>query len=540
MWNNAYTIFVTRFFIVHLGVSMKTANKLPIGVQSFEILRQENYIYVDKTELLYKLVQEGRVYFLSRPRRFGKSLLMSTLDAIFQAKKHLFEGLWIEKSDYVWKKYPVIYLDMSTIPNGSSALLIDYLTQRLVKIAEEYGVSLNPKLEPSTALQVLIESLAKNNSNVVVLVDEYDKPLLDQINNVEVALQHRDTLKQFYGILKSQDQNLRFVMLTGVSKFSKVSVFSGLNNPNDISLASNYAALLGYTQQELEHYFEPWIEPLARKEDLSKPVLLAKIKHWYNGYRFSDANVKVYNPFSTLLLFDHQKFTTHWFATGTPTFLINLIDERKFDVTVLERLEVQESTFTVYEVDQLEILPLLYQTGYLTIQDYDNEYRSYTLGYPNFEVEQAFVNSLLARFTQVEKSEQDVYLFRLVKLLKRIEFEEFFSTLNQYLTQIPYELHMKKELYYQNIFYLLLTLVGLTMDAEVHTNRGRIDAVIELKDRVYIFEFKLDKTAQAALDQIKQRGYAEKYIHMKKTLYLLGVNFSTEKRNIESWLLETM
>lgn len=519
---------------------MSTSKKLPIGVQSFEILRQENYVYVDKTELIYKLVQEGRVYFLSRPRRFGKSLLMSTLDALFQAKKHLFKDLWIEKSDYTWIEHPVIYLDMSTIPNSTPALLSEYLSQRLIKIAESYDVSFNPKYEPSTALQTLIENLAKNNKNVVVLVDEYDKPLLDHINNIPVAKENRDFLRQFYGILKSQDHNLRFVMLTGVSKFSKVSVFSGLNNLNDISLSNRFATVLGYTQQELENSFGSWINQLSISEQLSFTELLAKIKHWYNGYQFSEKDVKVYNPFSSLLLFNHQKFTTHWFATGTPTFLVNLIDERKFDVTSLEKLEVQESSFSVYEVDQLEILPLLYQTGYLTIQGYDREFRSYILGYPNFEVEQAFINSLLAKLTQAEKSEQDIFLFGLAKALKREDFDDFFNILKQYLTQIPYELHIKRELYYHNIFYLLLTLVGLTLDAEVHTNRGRIDAVIELKDRIYIFEFKLDKCAQDALDQINQRGYAEKYAPEQKKLHLLGVNFSTEVRNIESWLLQTI
>jgi Predicted AAA-ATPase/PD-(D/E)XK nuclease superfamily len=512
--------------------------KLPLGIQDFETIRTENYLYVDKTELIYQLVTRGQAYFLSRPRRFGKSLLISTLHAIFKGKRHLFQGLWIDKSDYTWEQHPIIWLDMSAVTNSSAELLQKSLNHKLNKVAKQYGVKLPSSLPVSDRLDELITQLAENKQKVVVLIDEYDKPLIDQIHRPEIALENREILKQFYGILKSQNANIRFVLLTGVSKFSKVSIFSGLNNLQDISLSPDYATLLGYTQQELINYFSLEIDRLAHQEGLSRTALLDQIKYWYNGYRFSQEEVSVYNPFSSLLLFEQRRFAAYWFETVTPTFLLNLIQERQFDMANIENLAIGAGSFSTYEIDKLSVLPLLYQTGYLTIKSYDRESGHYKLGYPNREVEMAFLESLLVCFSKVEEPVQSDFIFKMVSALKGQSFDAFFQLLKGFLASIPYELHMPGEKYYQNIFYFVFNLVGLRLHAEVHTNRGRIDAIIEGKDWIYIFELKVDQSAQQALEQIKTKGYADQYRAQQKAIYLIGINFNSAERNVSDYVVE--
>jgi hypothetical protein len=515
-------------------------HKLPVGIQDFEKLRTENYVYVDKTQLLYQMITQGNMYFLSRPRRFGKSLLVSTLRAIFQGKRHLFKGLWIDQSDYTWEQHPVIWLDMSAVTNSSREVFQQSLSYHLDKIAEQYDVKFTTELAVAEKLNELITQLAKNNQKVVVLIDEYDKPLIDQIHRPEIALENREILKHFYGIIKAQDANIRFVLLTGVSKFSKVSIFSGLNNLEDISLLNDYATLLGYTQEELTDYFSLEIDSLAQKKGLSRQVLLDKIKHWYNGYRFSKEEISVYNPFSTLLLFKQQEFSEYWFETATPTFLVKLIQEQQFDITDIEKLRIEKSDFSTYEIDELNVLALLYQTGYLTIKSYNPDSEYYELGYPNREVEMAFLKSLLAYFSKVGKPVQSNFILDMVEALEKLSFDDFFQLLKGFLASIPYDLHIKGEKYYQNIFYFVFNLVGLRLNAEVHTNRGRIDAVIEGKDNILIFELKVNKSAKEALEQIKTKGYADQYRPQQKAIYLIGLNFNSEERNVSEYVVEQL
>ncbi|NQY74741.1 MAG: AAA family ATPase [Candidatus Margulisbacteria bacterium] len=375
---------------------------LPIGIQTFEKIVREDRVYVDKTELICKLINGSGAYFLSRPRRFGKSLLISTMEAIFKGKKELFKGLWIEKSDYNWDAYPVIRLDMSEMPSFSANQFVEDLKDRLLKIGHDYEVEVDVTKSLSGCFIQLIESISKEKK-AVVLIDEYDKPIIDQLKNTEVAKQNRDILKDFYGVLKSQDAHIRLIFLTGVSKFSKVSIFSGLNNLNDITMDTKYATLLGYTQEELEHYFEGWIFELGESMKMDKQTTLNEIKKWYNGYQFSKADEAVYNPFSTLLLFDKKDFLSHWFETGTPTFLIDLLKQQQYGVPDIENAGIDESAFSSYEIDDLQVLPLLYQTGYLTIKSYDTESSLYKLGYPNHEVKAAFSRSLLENFSKLHK-----------------------------------------------------------------------------------------------------------------------------------------
>jgi Holliday junction resolvase-like predicted endonuclease len=516
------------------------AHQLPIDIHDFEKLRTKNYVYVDKTQLIHQMITKGEMYFLSRPRRFGKSLLISTLGAIFQGKRHLFKDLWIDQSDYTWEQHPVIWLDMSAVENKSAELFGQSLNEQLDKIAAQYGIELADSVSVAGRLDNLILQLAKNNRNVVVLIDEYDSPLINQIHHPETAIENREILKQFYTILKVQNANLRFVLLTGVSKFSKVSVFSGLNNLQDISLLPDYATLLGYTEQELTNYFTTEIYSLAQKEGLSQQEILDKIKHWYNGYRFSEEDVSVYNPFSTLLLFKQRRFSAFWFESATPTFLINLIQKRQFNITDVEDSLAKVADFSTYEIDQLKIIPLLYQTGYLTIQAYDPTMQFYTLSYPNLEVKAAFLDSLLKSFAPFEETIQNKLILSMITALKKPSIDDFVEQLKVFLASIPYEMKMKEEKYYQNIFYLLFKSVGLQVNVEVHTNLGRIDVVVENKESLLIFEIKVDKTAQEALEQIKAKGYADQYRHQQKAIYLIGLNISSEKRNVDGYVVEQL
>ncbi len=514
--------------------------KLPIGIQDFSKIREGNYAYVDKTSYLYDLIQKGSIYFLSRPRRFGKSLLISTLEAIFQGRKELFEDLWIAQSDYDWKQYPVIRIDMGQTVRTSPELLEQSLINLLKTIADQYQVDLGAYLSAGDALNRLIMRLAAQGEKVVILIDEYDKPIVDNISEISLAKAMRNVLRSFYEILKVQDGNLRFLLLTGVSRFSKASIFSELNNLQDITLDNRYASMLGYTQEELEQVFDPWIERLAKTFNHPKAEELAEIQRWYNGYRFSSDGLPVYNPFSTLLLFEQQAYRVHWFDTATPKFLIDLLENSAYVPEQLNYFEVSDQAFGNYDIETLALLPLLYQTGYLTIRHYDPELQSYTLKYPNLEVERSLNEVILVRWTKTARETQDQAIFSLIKALRIYDFKNFFEILKSFLASIPYDLHEPTEAYYHSIFYLIFHLLGYRINAEVHTHQGRIDAVIELKDRVLVFEFKVNQSAEAALKQIHEKKYAAPYEHTGKVINLFGVNISTTERNITEWVSEQL
>lgn len=369
--------------------------KLPIGIQDFKTIILDGYTYVDKSKLIYQLITRGKPYFISRPRRFGKSLLVSTLYALFSGRRELFKNLWIDKSNWDWQVYPIIRLDMSTINNATSEILERSLIYALHDIASQSSIVLTGE-SAADYLSDLIKQLAKASAKkVVVLIDEYDKPLIDNIEDLETAKENRKILRQFYTILKALDEYLQFIFLTGVTNFSKVSVFSGLNNLNDLTLSNDYSALLGYTKTELDFYFVKDIQEVANANELPLDVCYEKIREWYNGYKFSKHGELVYNPFSTLKLLDSKSFAPHWFETGTPIFLIKLIQNREFDLINLEQYEIGAEDFSSFDIEVLPTLPLLYQTGYLTIKTYDSLIDTYKLDYPNREVSQAFSSSLL-------------------------------------------------------------------------------------------------------------------------------------------------
>ena len=505
--------------------------RLPIGIQTFRDIVQNDYLYIDKTKKIFDLVSNPKgVYFLSRPRRFGKSLLISTLNEIFEGEKELFKGLWIHGADLAWEKHPVVKIDFSKEKAENKNDLKGFILYQLNNIADKYDILLT-RNQYYEVFDELLTKLSRINK-VVILIDEYDKPIIDNIENKKLAIEFREVLKGFYSIIKACDEHIRFVLLTGVSKFSKAGVFSGLNNLKDISMNAGYSSLLGITRQEMESCFKEHIDQFLESEGIDKSELIKKITYWYDGFCFSRSGEKIFNPFSILLLFDNTEFDNYWFESATPSFLIKLMKEKSFDIKKMKDLEVRAENFSTYEIEDLSLVPLLFQTGYLTIKWYDNEFMTYRLGYPNFEVESSFQYVLLRSYSYTET---DGYLVDLIRALRNNDFEEFFDTLRIFFANIPYDIQIKKEKYYQTIFHLIFSLIGLKVEAEVTTNKGRIDAVIVDKD-IYIFEFKFDGDKDNALNQIKGKKYFEKYQGRRKKIYLFGVDFSN--RNVGEWVVE--
>jgi hypothetical protein len=504
---------------------------LPIGIQTFKDIRNGNFLYLDKTKWIYELIKNTKgVYFLSRPRRFGKSLTLSTLKEIFEGNKEIFKGLWIYDTDYDWKSFPIIRVDFSAIKTFERKDLLSGIISYLDTTARNYGIELNNE-NYDQKFRELIEKLSKKGQ-VVILIDEYDKPIIDHLTNLELAKEMREILKGFYTIIKANDEYIRFVLLTGVSKFSKSGVFSGLNNLEDISMDRKFSSMLGITDKELKNNFQEYILDFSNTENISEDALFEKIQFWYNGYRFSSNEEKVYNPFSTLLLFKQKEFKNHWFETGTPTFLIEFLKQKMFSYPDLESVEVDAQHFSTYEIDNLESIPLLFQTGYLTIKDIFKDLDSYILGYPNFEVKNAFTKHLSMSIANIK---DDNLINKLIRSLRAKDFEIFFETLKALFANIDYDLHIPQEKYYQTIFYLVFTLVGLKTFAEVKTNIGRIDVVL-IDSEIYLFEFKLNDTATKALEQIKKNKYFEKYLSSEKKPILFGVEF--KNKNIGEWIME--
>lgn len=507
--------------------------KLPIGVQSFKTLREENNVYVDKTQLIYELMNVGKFVFLSRPRRFGKSLLTTTLREIFQGNQALFQGLWIEdKID--WQPRPVILINFNDLNYLEKSLAVA-LDEYMDRLAADYGLTLTGP-DYKTKFQELIVQLSATQK-VALLIDEYDKAITDLLENEEKVKDHVATLKNFYSVLKSTAaEHLHFTLLTGVSKYGKISIFSDLNNLLDITLDQRFATLLGYTQTELEHYFPDRIDRLAERYQMNRPDLLALIARWYNGYSWDGVN-KVYVPFSTLVFLEQQTFANHWFSTATPSFLIKLLRKRQIPAYELEELSADSKLLDSADVNNINVYSLLFQTGYLTIKStwVGPTGQTYELGYPNYEVEQAFEQHLLADYLDPTAGQMSTtLLFRLQKALRSQNVEGFINVLKSIFAGIPHTLFLPQEAYYHSIVYLVLKLLGFTIYAEPLTNLGRIDAVLDLAEAVYILEFKLS-TAEIALQQIRDKQYDLPYRNQGKPIILLGIAFDPASRNLVDW-----
>lgn len=507
---------------------------LPTTTANLRNIIEGGFLYIDKTRYLYDLVKNSKgAYFLSRPRRFGKSLLLSTLEELFHGNRELFRGLWIESSDYDWQTYPVIRLDFAQEPTQSADALIDTINSYLseVAIAHQLALEEGPYYR---RFRHLIQRLAKEKP-VVILIDEYDKPLLENLHNLEEAKKVRDVLKAFYAVIKAMDRYIRLSFITGISKFSKVGVFSDLNNLNDLTMNGAFATALGLTEPEIRHNLAEHIHEFAHREGIQEEAFIEKMRHWYNGFCFAPNAENVYNPFSTLNLFYHQRFANYWFESGTPTFLIRLIHRQNYAVEQLNELELGELGFSTYDLEHLAIVPLLFQTGYLTIKDYNPERQRYRLDYPNYEVESAFFVYLLDAFSYTQQGFSEAYLDQLLDALQQQNLERFFAVLRVFFANIDYDLHLDYEKYYQTIFYVLFMLMGLRIAAEVKTNDGRIDAVVELDERIYLFEFKLNKSAPMAVEQLTSHTYYRRYQLRGKPLICIGANFNTTSRTVEDW-----
>lgn len=510
--------------------------RLPIGIQTFSKLVEDNYLYVDKTNYIYRLLTEGgQYYFLSRPRRFGKSLLLSTLYELFNGSRHLFKNLWIYDK-IAWERHPVIYIDFLKLDYKTAEKLEQSLKKIINKIAVEHQLEFDEEEDYKTSFANLIELLAKKNKNkVIILIDEYDKPIIDFIETEEIekAKENRKVLKSFYSMLKSSDEFIRFVFITGVSKFSRVSIFSDLNNLYDITVDDKFAALLGITEEELSHYFADRLESLSRKTGLPGVELREQLKRWYNGYSW-DGCTFLYNPFSLLNLFSKGRFDNYWFSTGTPTFLINHVKNRQRDIASFEQEEVDGAIFESYDIENLGITSMLLQTGYLSIKNIETlgTRSKYILSYPNEEVKESFLKHFLAGITSEETGRVGSRILDLVKTIRSGNLHDFFNIINSLFASVPSHLFIKdREAYYHTIIYLVLTLIGVNIGVEVHTNKGRIDAVIETGDNIYILEFKMG-AASEALKQIETMKYHERYLSSGKNIKLIGVGFDEKERNI--------
>ena len=510
----------------------------PVGIQNFEEIRKGNYLYIDKTALIYRLVESGKYYFLSRPRRFGKSLLISTLEAYFQGRKDLFEGLAMETLETEWTEYPILYLDLNTKKYENHSSLNEILNQHLEKWEAVYGDEKKER-SPEERFSYMIEKISMvTGHNVVILIDEYDKPMLQAIGNEALLTDYRNTLKAFYGVMKSCDRYIKFALLTGVTKFSKVSVFSDLNNLRDISMSNHFANLCGITEEELYSNFQEDIIELGRQNKLTEEETKAALKEMYDGYHFTDESEDIYNPFSLLNTFAEMRFGSYWFETGTPTFLVELLKHSRYD---LHRLtEEMASADSLGGIDTMHTnpVPILYQSGYLTIKGYDREFQVYYLGFPNKEVEEGFTKFLLPRYAHLETGNPSFEIMSFVKDVRQGDADAFLRRLQSFFADSPYELARDLELHYQNVLFIVFKLLGFYTQAEYHTANGRIDMVVKTDKYIYVMEFKLDGTAEEALQQINDKQYALPFASDSRKLFKVGVNFSKEIRGIEGWLIE--
>ena len=521
--------------------------KLPIGIQDFEKLRKNEFVYVDKTEFVYILAHSNCPYFLSRPRRFGKSLFLSTLRYYWEGRKELFEGLKIielEKNNPdAWKKYPVFYFDFNKKNFQRETALEEVLDEHLSEWEAIYGDEKSQKSLEERFRHLLVKAYEQTGLGCVVLVDEYDKPLLESLDANNLDEHNKAVFKGFFSTLKSYDKYLRFVFLTGVTKFSKVSIFSDLNQLNDISVNENFASICGITQDELEENFVPEIESMAQHYNYSKQECLAELKRMYDGYHFCIRSPDIYNPFSLLHSLSEKKFGAYWFSTGTPTFLIKKLEAINFDARkFIETVKISEQEITDYRPENPDPIPLFYQSGYLTIKNWNERQLSYNLGFPNDEVKYGFLNALAPTYLKVQDKPAPFNIDLLDDAIESGNTNAIRDWFTALFALLPYpaggDMEAVTEQNFQNVIFITLIILGKYCRTEVHSAKGRADSIVECSDYVYIFEFKRDSSAKQALAQIKAQEYANPYAADKRKLFKIGVNFSTTERNITEWVVE--
>ena len=516
--------------------------KYPIGIQSFERIIEDGYVYIDKTDLIYSLTHGGSIYFLSRPRRFGKSLLVSTLKNYYLGHKELFKGLKIDSLEKDWNVHPVFHVDFNGANFTQAGVLETMLDDYIDKWEKQYDIHTDPGLGVGLRFRdILCAVHEQTGRRAVVLIDEYDKPILDVLD-VDTLLEdrHRNVLKAFYSVFKVADSHLQFVLLTGVTKFSQVSVFSGFNQPKDISMDARYETLCGITQEELDGYFVEPISAMAERNRCSFEEMKSLLKQKYDGYHFSDNMTDVYNPFSLLNALDSLRLQDYWFISGTPTYLIRLLAHFKENMNELTGRYYSPEEFIDYKADVEQPLPMIYQSGYLTIKDYDMEFNTFLLDFPNNEVKNGFLTAVASSYL---KPSEDTggWIRDVVRTLRTGDTDRLCSLFTSFLSSIPYTMRRKddereRERYFQYTFYLILRLISVyTVYVEKQQSHGRVDCVLETPQYVYIFEFKLDGTAEEALRQIEEKGYAGEYASDTRILYKIGASFSSETGTIGEW-----
>ena len=511
-------------------------NNLPIGFQAFSKIRENNKLYIDKTRFIFELVyHEANYFFLSRPRRFGKSLLTSTLKAYFQGQRELFQGLAIEKLEKDWVEYPVLHFDMSLGKHHTVEELERYLRFILEPYEKQYGIT-TLELDINNRLTRLIhEAHAQTGQQVVVLIDEYDAPLLDVVHEEENLPKLRQVMRNFYSPLKACDPHLRFVFLTGITKFSQMSIFSDLNNLTNISMDSEYASICGITEEELTGQLSDYVDALAENLKLTREQAVELLGKRYNGYHFSWPSPDIFNPFSVLNCMSDCTFNYYWFASGTPTYLIEMM--RKFDVAPsdLQCNEADAADFDAPTETMTSILPLLYQSGYITIKDYSPDCELYTLMIPNKEIRVGLLRSLLPHYTMGSKMLGNTVISKMFKAITKNDLETFFTLLRDFLLSIPYCENTHYEGHYQQMLYVILSLLGRYVDVEVRTNKGRIDLVMQAAGTLYLMELKVGQSAETALQQIDLKQYPERFALSGLPIVRIGLNFDMETRTIADW-----
>ena len=511
--------------------------KYPIGIQNFEDLRLNNYKYIDKTKYIYKLTDEGKYYFLSRPRRFGKSLLISTIEAYFQGKRELFDGLAIQQEEKEWNSYPILHIDLNTAHFREEDSLYTLLNDYLCQWESVYGTRESEKTLALRFKGIIERAAEKEGLNVVILIDEYDKPILQTLRNPELQEKHRNQLKAFYSVLKTQDKYIKFAFITGVTKFGKVSVFSDLNNLTDISMDNRYVAICGLTEEELATYFKQGIEELAKTYGDTIEETIAKLRERYDGYHFEEHTIGIYNPFSVLNAMSRKQYKDYWFETGTPTFLVDLLKKHNYRLQNLTTERVSSDVINSIDSMSTNPIPAIYQSGYLTITGFDERFKKYLLGFPNREVEEGFFNFLLPLYTSAGDSSQ----FMVDEFIRDVEaanVEQFMKRLTTFFASTNYQVAGNVELYFQNALYLIFKIMGFHIQVEFPTSDGRIDVIMQTADYIYIIECKLDGSADEALRQIEEKQYAAPFAMDKRRLIKIGINFSSKTRGVESWRVE--
>lgn len=521
-----------------MGFLMLT--RLPLGLSTFAKIRKLGYLYVDKTNYAYDLIAGGHRYFLSRPRRFGKSLFVSTLKEILEGNSNLFGDLWIEKSDYSWQEHGVILLDLSTLGIDSPASFKMGVCYVLERIAKNYnlGISVN-QISPEIALNEVVDALYKKFGHVAILIDEYDHPLLQVFkNDVDRAREIRDTIRRFFSAIKGLDAYIDFVFITGVSSFSQAGLFSGMNNLQNITLDQEFATICGYDDNEVDDYFLKYIQAWAEKTKSDSQETRERIREWYNGYHFGGNVSSVYNPFSLMNALKSRSFKNYWLRSGTPTFLIEELAKeyrlKEYKILDLEGYTLSEDSLGIFEIGATPLPILMFQTGYLTITEYDDDKNVYKLGYPNFEVKTAFQQYLLGVFTELDIVSTEQFSLKLTTAFEQINLEEAVSLLKQLFVRVPYQIHVKEEKFYHALLQVIFGACGIKSQSEISISHGRLDLVLELSNLFYVIEVKLNASSpDVALAQIKERKYYEAYIHYGKTIVLLGLSFNRAPKEFD-------